>query len=179
MSTVPRSTCWQGRLGDRLAAWYKGHMYKKVLVLAAVALAACAAYGAVRVRHQPFPPAGVACFDSFASAVQSGYSGFALPSFAFAKIDHFRCASQKGFDQYEASGIDNNGRTFYLHHAGGGMAASGADTYLDACYQQDGTVVQSIKLVGRDTEPQSGSCAWTSGFPAAPVSEYEYTAWGK
>ncbi len=106
----------------------------------------------------------------------SGYADLELntPPFDLKNISEFRCASSKGFEQYEVAGVDTAGHAFYVHHSAGGTAASGADSYLDHCYKSDGVLVKSIKLVGRSSEPQEGSCAFDENFPTSPESSYSF-----
>ena len=125
-------------------------------------------------QYSSFPPSKVECFDSFMNAVSSGYAdGFKIPAFNFSDISSFRCASQVGFNQYEISGIDKSGHSFYLHKDEGGMASSGADGYYDFCYKVDGVVVKSDKIVGRGSH-QEGTCIWTLDFPSNLTSMYKY-----
>lgn len=123
-----------------------------------------------------FPPSNVACFNAFTNSVQSGYADPELnvPPFELKDISKFRCASKKGFQQYEVAGVDTTGHAFYVHHSTGGMAASGADSYLDHCYMRDRVVIKSVKLVGRSSEPQEGSCAFDENFPESPESSYSF-----
>lgn len=125
-----------------------------------------------------FPPSNVACFDGFMNSVEGGYADPELnvPPFELKDISKFRCASSKGFQQYEVAGIDAAGHTFYVHHSAGGVVASGADSYLDHCYMRDGVLVKSIKLIGRSSEPQEGSCAFDENLPKDPESSYSFGA---
>ncbi|MBY0294339.1 hypothetical protein K2Q08_03345 [Patescibacteria group bacterium] len=129
-------------------------------------------------KASPFPPSNVACFDVFMDSVEGGYAEPELnvPPFELKDISKFRCASKKGFEQYEIAGIDTTGHAFYVHHSAGGMAASGADSYLDHCYMRDGVLVKSVKLIGRSSEPQEGSCAFDESFPTDPESSYSFGA---
>lgn len=123
-----------------------------------------------------FPPVGVACFDSFVEETKSGYADpvYNIPSFSMDQVIRFRCASQKGFSQYEITATDTDGHLFYIHRASGGMAASGADTYFDHCYKKDGKLLRSSKLTGRTTLA-TGTCAYIESFPENPTSNFEYT----
>ncbi len=122
-----------------------------------------------------FPPVGVGCFDSFMEQAENGYadSAYNLPPFELSKISHFKCSSSKGSSQYEVEGIDTAGNSFYVHRIAGGMAASGADTYFDYCYMQNGTLIASEKLTGRTTR-EEGTCTYLENYPPDPLSSYEY-----
>ena len=124
---------------------------------------------------ETFPPVGVDCFDSFTEQVQNGYanSAYNLPPFEFSGISHFKCASSKGFSQYEIEGMDTAGNSFYVHRIAGGVAASGADTYFDYCYMQNGVLISSEKLIGRTTRSE-GTCAYLDNYPPDSLSSYEY-----
>ncbi len=125
---------------------------------------------------EELPPVGVACFDSFMEQVQHGYADSSqnLPTFKLSDISEFRCASSKGFSQYEIAGIDTGGNSFYVHRIVGGLASSGADTYFDYCYIQNGTLITSEKLVGKTTKTE-GTCTYLENYPPDPLSSYEYT----
>ncbi len=154
---------------------------KSFLLITLVIAGICAAlvvgfqHNKMPIPPVTFPPVGIACFDEFMSIAKSGYADpeLNISPFELHNVSHFRCASKKGFEQYEISGVDNSGHSFYVHHAGGGMAASGADSYLDHCYKKDGVVMKSVKFVGRNGSPQQGSCAFDKDFSVDPESSYD------
>lgn len=129
-------------------------------------------------QNSQFPPSNIQCFDSFMETANGGYAdGFHIPAFNLSDISYFRCASQTGFDQYEISGIDKEGHSFYVHKDEGGMAPSGADGVYNLCYKKDNTIIRNEKLVGgRESIKETGTCFWTDNFPLNPTSTYEYNS---
>ena len=139
-------------------------------------------------QYQQFPPTNVQCFDHFMEIVATGYAdGFNIPQFNFSDISYFRCSSQIGFDQYEVSGIDKEGNSFYIHKDEGGMAPSGADGVYNFCYKKDGVTINNDKLVriidststngmGVRDITVKGTCYWTDNFPLNPTSTYEFSS---
>ena len=131
----------------------------------------------ITFQNLRFPPSNIQCFDSFMETANSGYAdGFHIPAFNLSDISYFRCASQTGFDQYEISGIDKEGHSFYVHKDEGGMAASGADTVYNLCYKQDNVITRNEKLNGREPIKEIGTCFWTDNFPSNPTSMYKYSS---
>lgn len=130
------------------------------------------------ISSQKLPPSNVECFNRFMERANGGgyADGFRIPSFNFSDILYFKCASQVGFDQYEISGIDKEGHSFYVHKDEGGMAASGADTIYNLCYKQDNIVIRNDKLNGREPVKEIGTCFWTDNFPSNPTSTYKYSS---
>ena len=154
-----------------------------VLITIIVILIAYIAFGDkllkfTNISSQKFPPSNIECFNSFMEIANGGgyVDGFHIPSFNFSDISYFRCASQVGFDQYEISGTDKEGHSFYVHKDEGGMAASGADTIYNLCYKQDNVIIKNEKLNGREPVKQIGTCIWTDNFPSNPTSIYEYNS---
>ncbi len=168
---------------------YRNFVIACLLVAAGTAVVTVAVYPGIRLSAAPgpdvlrgsqmaaFPPTGVACFDSFTSVVSNGYAdpSFRLPDFEMKDVTHFRCASARGFEQYEITGTDTAGHTFYVHHASGGVAASGADTYLDHCAMRDGVIIMSTKTVGRSGTSEPGTCVFTEDFPRDTDSIYVFS----
>jgi hypothetical protein len=155
-----------------------------ILIVIIIALAALISFGGyffqfrntLSKQNSQFPPSNVQCFDSFMNAVNSGYAnGFKIPAFNFSDISYFRCASHVGFNQYEISGTDKEGHSFYIHKDEGGMAASGADSVYNLCYKKDNVILNNEKINGRDSVKKTGTCFWTDNFPLNPTSTYEYT----
>ncbi len=134
-------------------------------------------FGKISISKSKFPPSNIECFNSFMDRVNSGYSdGFRIPEFNFSDITYFRCASTIGFNQYEITGRDKNGQSFYIHKDEGGMAASGADSIYNFCYKQNDIIIRNEKLYGREPTREAGTCFWTNDFPSEPTSTYEYNA---
>lgn len=151
-------------------------MYNSFSTLSVITLLILAFFLASPRRTGILPPVGVACFDSFMEQAQNGYADSSqnLPTFRLSDISKFRCASSKGFSQYEIAGIDTGGNSFYVHRIAGGLASSGADMYFDYCYIQNGTLITSEKLVGKTTKTE-GTCTYLKNYPPDPLSSYEYT----
>jgi hypothetical protein len=128
------------------------------------------------IEPKQFPPSNVQCFDHFMEIANGGgyADGFHIPSFNLSDISYFRCASSTGFDQYEISGTDIEGHSFYIHKDEGGMAPSGADGVYNLCYKKDNVVIRNDKLVGRESIKEVGTCFWTNNFPSIPTSTYKY-----
>lgn len=129
----------------------------------------------IQPKEEQFPPLNVECFDHFMEIANGGYAdGFHIPPFNFEDISYFRCASQPIFNQYEISGIDKDGHTFYVHKDEGGRAPSGSDSVYNLCYKKDNIIIRNDKLHGRETIREIGTCFWTDNFPLNPTSTYEY-----
>jgi len=89
-------------------------------------------------------------------------------------ITEFHCASGTPYIQYEIRGTDIQGRSFYAHHLGAGMAASGADQLDDSCLIINGNIIISEKFEGQQRNQYEGTCNFNStGFPP-PTSEYVF-----
>jgi hypothetical protein len=129
------------------------------------------------IKSKQFPPSNVECFNNFMWMINGFYvDDFHIPAFNLSDISYFRCASQKGFNQYEISGIDKEGHSFYIHKDQGGMASSGSDSVYNFCYKKDDIVMVNLnyKRNGRESIKQEGTCYWTDNFPSNPVSIYKY-----
>jgi glycopeptide antibiotics resistance protein len=167
---------------------YRNVVIACLLVVSGAAVLAVAIYPGIRLSAAPgpdvlrgsqiaaFPPMGVTCFDNFSSVVAGGYANpsFNVPEFELKDVTHFRCASARGFEQYEIAGTDRAGHTFYVHHASGGVAASGADSYIDHCSVRDDVIVMSTKSIGRSGMSEPGTCVFTEGFPRDADSIYVF-----
>ena len=75
-------------------------------------------------------------------------------------VDRIHCARYLAFRQYEVEGKTVDGRSFYAHSAGGGMAASGADSLRDRCLIVDNVRLISKMVTGRDSKESEGTCQW-------------------
>ncbi len=130
--------------------------------------------------HETFPPRGVFCAEQsleLLAMAQQDTDVIPQPfAYAHSEVSHFRCAASPGFTQYEISGRDTAGHSFYVHSILGGRAASGSDSVSDFCYVRDGEVVTRRKISGREGIRSEGTCSFDSSFPASPSSQYEYGA---
>lgn len=115
------------------------------------------------------------CFTSFLETSKIGYAnGFQIPPFNLKDVTHFKCASKIGFGQYEIEARGKSGRSFFIHKQEGGMAASGADSISNLCFKQDGEILVSEKIVGREGVRSPGSCDWETDYPLNAESIFEY-----
>ncbi len=172
--------CWKYAATTRLlSSKYRIPTIGLILVIITALMYVIIVNPGVRLSAAPhvFPPVGVACYDSFESVVQSGYADpdMNLPPFELKDVTQFRCTSSKGFEQYEIAGTDRGGHSFYVQHASGGTAASGADGYLDHCYKRDGVIIQSVKIVGRAGASEPGSCVFDDRLPENADSRYDFS----
>ncbi len=97
--------------------------------------------------------------------------------FKLENITHLRCEGRMAFDQYEISGTDNSGHSFYIHSYTGGMAASGGDMISDYCYKKDGVIdtEKSKKLYGREGTLSEPTCTYIEGLQVEPEgNRYEF-----
>lgn len=89
-------------------------------------------------------------------------------------VDRIHCARYLAFRQEEVKGKTVDGRSFYVHSAGGGMAPSGTDSLWDRCLIVDNVILTSKKVTGRDSKESEGTCHWYNLDYAELKHEYVF-----
>ena len=126
------------------------------------------------IKQQDFFNTSAKCAKIFKDKEESSHSARSAKEtvidYKLNNVSHFSCESSLNSHgsvrfQYEVSGVDIQGNTFYIHdHTAPSESSSGAGGVSDYCYKRNGILVESDQDISRATTGPlriPGSCQFS------------------